>query len=182
MSEARPSVDHVITANPFGVGASGESRTRRSGRCACCGLAYEYQWWPGAPAQPYCAPCLDHAGSPNGTDDSRTLARLLDHEPRIRAYADHAARRATQYQGEAKKAKADGARQAAAALRQRDHYRQLLAEVYRIHSEAKGQCNTCKSRYPCSTVKVLEGGPGGTGDAIVRAASRRDDLDLFGDR
>jgi hypothetical protein len=166
----------VITTNPFGVGASGERRARRSGRCACCALAYEYEWWPGAPAQPYCAACIEHARSSDGTEDSRALARLRDHEPRIRAYADHAAKRATEYEGQAKKAKADGARQAASALSQRDLYRRLLSDVYNLHSEAKGQCKTCKARYPCATVKVLEDGPGGAGDAIIRAASRRDSV------
>jgi hypothetical protein len=28
----------MITANPFGVGASGDRRERVEGRCACCGL------------------------------------------------------------------------------------------------------------------------------------------------
>jgi hypothetical protein len=170
----------VITANPFGVGASGESRTWRSGRCACCGLGYEYEWWPGAPAQPYCAPCVEHAQSSDGTEDSRALARLRDHEPRILAYAKHAAKRATEYEAQAKQAKADGAAQAASAFRQRDRVQQLLAGVYNIHAEVKGQCKACKSRYPCSTVKLLEGGR--DGDAIIRAASRRDDHpDLFED-
>lgn len=164
----------MITANPFGVGASGERRERRAGRCTCCGLFHAYEWWPGAPAQPPCEACLEHGRSFDGTEDSRALARLRDHEPRIRAYADHAAKRATEYESQAKKAKADGARQAASALGQRDLYRRLLSEVYKLHSETKGQCKTCGARYPCATVKVLEGGPGGAGDAIIRAASRRD--------
>lgn len=164
----------MITSNPFGVGASGQSRSRRAGRCACCGLAYEYEWWPGAPAQPNCTHCLEHVGISAGTEDSRTLALLRDHELRIRKYADHAAKRATEYESQARKAKADGASQAASALSQRDLYRQLLAEVYNLHSDARGQCKACKSRYPCSTVKVLESGPRGAGDAIIRAVSRRD--------
>lgn len=86
----------------------------------------------------------------------------------------HAAKRATEYEAQAKKAKADGQAQAASAFRQRDRVQQLLAEVYNIHAEAKGQCKACKSRYPCSTVKVLERGR--DGDAIIRAASRRDDV------
>lgn len=173
LSEAGPSLDSVIASNPFGVGASGERRALRSGRCACCALAYEYEWWPGSPAHPYCGACIQHARNSDVSDDARTLARLRDHEPRIRAYADHAAQRATEYEGQAKQAKTDGARQAARALSQRDLYRRLLSDVYNLHSEAKGQCKTCKARYPCATVKVLEGGPGGAGDAIIRAASER---------
>jgi hypothetical protein len=88
----------------------------------------------------------------------------------------HAAMRATEYEAQAKQAKADGASQAASAFRQRDRVQQLLAEVYNLHSEATGQCKACKSRYPCSTVKVLDDAPGGAGDAIIRAASRRDSV------
>jgi hypothetical protein len=88
----------------------------------------------------------------------------------------HAGKRATEYEAQAKQAKADGARQAASAFRQRDRLQQLLAEVYNLHSDAKGQCKSCKGKYPCATVKVLEGGPAGAGDDIIRAASRRDSV------
>jgi hypothetical protein len=164
----------VITANPFGVGASGERREQVTGRCACCGLGYLYERWPGGDTGPHCAHCQRHAPSPDALQESGPLARLLDHEPRIKAYADQAIDRATRYEREAKQAKAEGARQAASALRQRDLYRTLLAEVYKLHADSKGYCKACNCRYPCATINLLERAGGGANNAIIRAAARRD--------
>jgi hypothetical protein len=86
-----------------------------------------------APAQPDCAACIEHARSSDGTEDSRAFARLRDHEPRIMEHFTRAAKRATEYEAQAKRAKADGASQAASAFRQRDRLQQLLAEVYNLH-------------------------------------------------
>ncbi len=107
-------------------------------------------------------------------------AKCQDHEPRIRTYADQALKHAKSYESESKQAKVDGARQAVSAPRQRYLYRTLLTEVYKIHTARGGHCKVCNSRYPRGTTKVLEGASGSAGDAIVRAAARRDhhaDLD-----
>lgn len=86
-----------ITANPYGVGASGASREKVTGRCSCCGLPYRYERWPGGSTGPYCEHCLDHVQQPD-EPESTTVARLRDHEPRLQTYADYAAQRATQYE------------------------------------------------------------------------------------
>jgi hypothetical protein len=164
----------MITGNPFGVGASGERRERVEGRYGCCGLGYIYERWPGGDTGPHCTHCQGHAQGSGATQEQAQLARLLAHEPRMRKYADQALKRAKSYGLEAKQAKADAARQAASALRQRDLYRTLLTEVYKVHTDRGGHCKACGSKYPCGTIKVLEGASGGAGDAIVRAAARRD--------
>ena len=54
-----------ITANPCGVGASGASREKVTGRCSCCGLLYWYERWPGGSTGPDCEHCLDHVQQPD---------------------------------------------------------------------------------------------------------------------
>jgi hypothetical protein len=162
-----------ITANPYGVGASGASREKVTGRCSCCGLLYWYERWPGGSTGPYCEHCLEHVQQPDELETT-TLARLRDHEPRLQRYADYAGQRATQYEKEAKAAKAEGSRQAASALRQRDDYQALLAEVYVLHADKDGRCKACSTRFPCATINLLERAPRAVSEGVVRAAATRD--------
>jgi hypothetical protein len=113
--------------------------------CTCCGMRFPRRNTAIDPLA-YCPRCHDHFQA-EGESHERELARLRDHDERLRrGYA-----RAWHCQGEYHD-------RMKAAFRSRDTWRAALVEVMLMHEEAEdGSCSAChEKQFPCSTWRKLD--------------------------
>lgn len=113
--------------------------------CACCGLRGRCRV-PRLGQPLHCERCETHWRQ-EGESVERTLERMLEHEPRLLAYARGGFEAASNAKS-----------QAAAALATRDTWRATLVEVMRGHEqrEPDGGCVCGATSYPCPTMRVLD--------------------------
>jgi transposase-like protein len=110
--------------------------------CDCCGLHLPGQ--PVAQEAARCNRCADHYEI-SGEDDARALARLQDHDRRLRhAYAVTWTR---EHEAEERMR---------AAYHSRDTWRGALVELMGEHEESARGCTCGAKAFPCPTWKYLE--------------------------
>jgi hypothetical protein len=117
--------------------------------CACCGMRFLRE--PGDRERRHCGGCQDHYAI-DGEDAARELARLRDHDQRLRPGFAAAWHQQSRYEGRMK-----------SAMDSRDTWKIALAEVMLAHEEADdGICKACReTAFPCSTWRKLdEANPG----------------------
>ena len=141
-----------IKENPFGVGYSGGAFVDKEGRCVCCGLPFVTHMRSTETEPPAnCENCASHHQEDEETS-GKTIERLLEHEPRLRAYADNARRAANRLQGEV-----NGSRdRVASAYRSRDRWQAVLTEIRSLHDEGEHKKCACGLAWPCETWQVLQ--------------------------
>lgn len=141
-----------IKENPYGVGYSAGEQQERNGRCTCCDLPFKVMLRPNADFPELCSHCRDHreiADEPIG----RRVERLEEHDGRLRQHiAD--IRGVVQ---KAHRASEDRLEQTRSALRSREAWKAVLAEVRTLHApdaeEARCECGLA---MPCETLVVLD--------------------------
>jgi hypothetical protein len=112
--------------------------------CACCGIRYPRPH--DDRAQQYCPRCRAHY-STEGEQPDRELARLRDHEQRLRQGYAAAWHHQGHFEGRMK-----------SAMHSRDRWKAALAEVVLTHEETEdGSCKACHEQtFPCGTWRKLE--------------------------
>jgi hypothetical protein len=112
--------------------------------CACCGMRFPRE--PGDRNQRHCFDCQAHYPQ-DGEDSERELARLRDHDARLRPGFAAAWHQQSRYEGRMK-----------SAMDSRDKWKAALAEVVLTHEEADdGGCKACHgTKFPCGTWRKLE--------------------------
>jgi hypothetical protein len=110
--------------------------------CACCQLTLDCRADTGAA---FCDACRNHFSIP-GEDINRKIARLTDHDQRMRnAYV---AARTAFYEGRGATAR---------ALQNRDDWKEVATKLVRDHiAGPRGQCDKCKHEFPCETVRIMQ--------------------------
>jgi hypothetical protein len=148
----------------------------RSATCACCGLLFGFdasRLAVGGDRPVRCEPCREHYEI-NGEDTGRTLSRYQDHERRVRAAWEFAAKKASEYEERMK-----------AALGSRRRWKAALAEVVLAHEEVGDHKCSCGAKaYPCFTVKQLEQANRGIAREVERLGALSDealDRELYPD-
>jgi hypothetical protein len=132
--------------------------------CECCGFHFSYEGW-GKPD--WCDQCAEHY-EVEGESTDRTIARLADHEPRLRKGYRYSSNKATEYEGKMK-----------SAFESRQKWKAALVEVALGHEPAdKGKCTCGASESPCATMRLLEYANKGIARQVERlTALSREELD-----
>lgn len=138
--------------SPYNAGHARDETLWCRRRCACCRLAFEYEAARDAvEVREHCEPCQPHHEI-DGEPVERRVARLADHETRLRRWAEGAVLAVMQSQHEAQAAQG----RARAEGDARDRWRDLAVEMYRMHRNCRGTC-ACGLPWPCPTVQVALG-------------------------
>ena len=132
--------------------------------CDCCGLHFSYEGW-GRPD--WCTHCEEHFKIEDESPD-RTIARLEDHEQRVRKWYLQAASKATEYEDKMK-----------SAFKSRQKWKAALIEVAIGHELTdKGKCTCGTSESPCATMRLLEYANKGIARQVERLTTlSREELD-----
>lgn len=140
------------------------SRITRYANCDCCGFHFSYE---GREKPDWCDQCVEHYEI-EGESTDRTIARLTDHEPRLRKGYLYSSSKATEYEGKMK-----------SAFESRQKWKAALVEVALGHEPAdKGKCTCGASESPCATMRLLEYANKGIARQVERlAALSREELD-----
>jgi hypothetical protein len=113
--------------------------------CACCQLTLDCR---GDLGEPYCGYCRDHFQMP-GESTQRKLARLSDHDQRMRAAYVRA--RSAYYE-----CRGDYGARLAHMIENRNEWRAAATRLVIDHRETdKGRCGKCNQSFPCESVKIL---------------------------
>lgn len=158
-----------ITANPFGVGASGQDFVQRNQTCECCGLVFLY-WAPRRDPshRRWCPDCVAHKPAAGETRE-QLVERLQAHEPGLRSRMEDAREAANRAEQQANSAK----EQTAAALRSRDRAQGMLYAVVEAHVEARNSRCSCGQPYPCTTVRAMNNHDPGYARRLVELMQAR---------
>ncbi len=136
------------------------AQARRDGpehACACCGLRVPHRTTGGEEEPVRCGLCSTHF-EVVGEDEVRLLARLRDHDGRLRRAYQSAWTAATDFEERMK-----------AALHSRDSWRGALVEVALAHEEAgAGRCKCGAKAFPCFTLRALESANRGIARQVER--------------
>lgn len=132
--------------------------------CDCCGFPFSYEGWR---KPDWCDKCAEHY-EVDGESTERTIARLAEHEPRLRKGYRFSSGKATEYEGKMK-----------SAFRSRQNWKAALVEVALGHEPTdKGKCSCGASESPCATMRLLEHTNKGIAKQVERlAALSREELD-----
>jgi len=136
----------------------------RHSTCDCCGFLFTYVSWE----QPeWCEHCAGHFETESEPAD-RTIARLKDHEQRVREWYLAAKSKATEYETRMK-----------SAYESRQKWKAALVEIAIGHEPTDdGRCLCGAKEYPCATVRLLEYANKGISRQVERlAALPREELD-----
>jgi hypothetical protein len=138
--------------------------TVRYATCDCCGFPFSYEGWgrPGC-----CEQCAGHFEI-EGEAAERTIARLADHERRLRKGYLFSSSKATEYEGRMK-----------SAFKSRQNWKAALVEVALGHEPTDtGKCACGASESPCATMRLLEYANKGIARQVEQlAALSREELD-----
>jgi len=139
-----------------------EPRLGPPGACACCGMRvpYDPDNLDGQPER--CPPCREHYEM-RGEDDARLIARLIDHDRRLRPAYAAAWTAATDLEERMK-----------SALHSRDTWRGTLVEIVMAHEETERGCSCGVKSSPCLTIKTLQQSNRGVSRRVESFASMPD--------
>lgn len=109
--------------------------------CACCQLRLNCR---GDAGMPLCGHCRNHFAQP-GESPQRELARLRDHDERMRAAFVRARSAADEYRSKLRE-----------MIESRDDWREAAIKLVIDHVEgSNGRCEKCKQSFPCEPVRIL---------------------------
>lgn len=116
---------------------------QRAATCECCRLHFMYSAYENQPR--WCAHCVSH--HPGADDDvDRQIARLTDHEARMREKCDAATKAANDYEQRMKD-----------AYSSRQKWKRALVEIVVWHEQTEELSCACGApRWPCMTLRLLE--------------------------
>jgi len=115
---------------------------RRYATCECCEILFSYV---GFEKPSWCDTCADHYAV-EGESTDRTLARLRNHEQRLRARLSYVSAKATEYETKMK-----------SAFVSRQKWRAALVEIAVGHEPTGGgRCICGANEFPCATIRLLE--------------------------
>jgi hypothetical protein len=141
--------------------------------CDCCGVDVSHMPRIEGEFIKRCAPCTDHYPIA-GEDDQRVMARLTNHESRLRfAYQNIWER------------DIDSTSRMKGALRTRDTWRATLVTTALAHERKGTGCCCGASTFPCFTVRKIEQTNRGIARRIEEFGAMTDDeleKELYGDR
>jgi hypothetical protein len=112
--------------------------------CSCCGLNIGRRQRDAEDELPLCEQCMPHYAIA-GEGDARSLARLQDHDRRLRLVYAQLWSRVTDLDDRLH-----------AALRSRNSWRRVLVEVAACHEETPTGCSCGAKSFPCMTRKKIE--------------------------
>jgi hypothetical protein len=111
----------------------------RYATCECCGLHFSYTGWQRSDR---CEQCTEHFEI-EGESADRTIARLEDHEQRLRERYLYASRKANEYEDRMR-----------SAYESRQKWKAALIEVALGHEPAGDSKCTCGAKEsPCATIR-----------------------------
>ncbi len=136
----------------------------RYAACGCCGFHFSYEL---REPSDWCEHCIGHFEIEDESAE-RTIARLADHEQRLRKRYIYSSGKATEYEGKMK-----------SALESRQKWKAALVEVALGHEPTdKGKCTCCASESPCATMRLLEFANKGIARQVERPTTlSREELD-----
>jgi hypothetical protein len=109
--------------------------------CSCCQVRLDCR---GDLGQPLCGYCRDHYPMP-GEPVERELARLRDHDPRMRAAFVRARSACDEYRSNLRR-----------VTENRDDWREAAIRLVIDHrDDQKGRCDKCRQAFPCEFVRTL---------------------------
>ena len=110
--------------------------------CDCCGFHFSYEGWE---KPDWCDQCAEHYEVEDESTD-RTVARLANHEQRLRKGYLFSSSKATEYEGRMK-----------SAFESRQKWKAALVEVALGHEPTdKNTCTCGANESPCATMRLLE--------------------------
>jgi hypothetical protein len=138
--------------------------TVRYATCECCEFPFSYEGWE---RPSWCERCREHFEIEDESTE-RTIARLRDHEQRVRKWYLHASTKATENEGKMK-----------SAYVSRQKWKAALVEVALGHEPtADGKCACGAKESPCATMRLLEYANRGISRQVERLATlSRKELD-----
>jgi hypothetical protein len=136
----------------------------RYATCECCGFHFSYEIRERSDC---CEYCIEHFEI-EGESAERTIARLGDHEQRLRKRYLYSSGKATEYEGKMK-----------SAFESRQKWKAALVEVAIGHEPTdKGKCTCGASESPCATMRLLEFANKGISRQVERLTTlSREELD-----
>lgn len=136
----------------------------RYATCECCGFPFSYEAWE---QTLWCEHCAEH-NEIEGEPADRVIARLADHEQRVRKWYLRARSKATEYENRMK-----------SAFESRQKWKAALVEIALGHEQTDGGKCTCgANESPCATMRLLEYANKGIARQVERLITlTREELD-----